>query len=137
MMITRIFADDRGESHFSDIEMPLTLIVPAEGLPPMGMSPPIASMQVRFLVGLPALIAHDWHPAPARQFVLLLEGSLEVEVSDGQRRRFGQGAIAFLEDTRGKGHKDQVVNDDQLLLVLIPVPDEVNIERLARNMTGE
>ena len=67
MMITRIFADDHGESHFSDIEVPLTLIVPAEGLPPMGMSPPIASTQVRFLVGPPALIAHDWHPAPARQ----------------------------------------------------------------------
>lgn len=97
----------------------------------MRMSPPIASTQVRFLVGPPALIAHDWHPAPARQFVLFSEGALEVEVSDGQRRRFGQGAIVFLEDTRGKGHKDHAVNDDQLLLVLIPVTDEVNIESLA------
>jgi hypothetical protein len=130
MMITRIFADDHGESHFSDIEVPLTLIVPAEGLPPMRMSPTIASTQVRFLVAPPALIAHDWHVAPARQFVLLLEGSLEVEVSDGQRRGFGRGAIVFVEDTRGKGHKDHVVNDDQVLLVLIPVPDEVNIESL-------
>src|SRR5215469_9737080 len=104
MMITRIFADDRGETHFSDTEVPLTSNSPAKGLPPMQMSPPIASTQVRFLVGPPALIAHDWHPAPARQFVLFLEGSLEVEVSNGQRRRLGQGAILFVEDTTGKGH---------------------------------
>ena len=34
MMITRIYADRHGESHFSDIEVPLTLVVPAEGLSP-------------------------------------------------------------------------------------------------------
>jgi hypothetical protein len=136
MMITRIFVDDRGESHFSDIEMPLTSNAPAKGLPPMQMSPPIASTQVQFLVGPPALIAHDWHPAPARQFVLFLEGSLEVEVSNGQRRRLGQGAILFVEDTTGKGHKDHAVNDDQLVLVLIPVADEVNVEYLDVNATG-
>lgn len=30
----------------------------------------------------------------------------------------------FLEDTTGKGHKDHAVNDDELLLALIPVPDD-------------
>ena len=93
----------------------------------MQISPPFASIHTQFVIVPPAVIAHDWHPAPTRQFVLLLKG----EVADGNRRVFTQGSIAFLEDTKGKGHKDHAVNDDELLLAFIPVPDEMTIERLA------
>jgi hypothetical protein len=62
--------------------------------------------------------------------VLLLKGELEVEAGDGERRRFNEGSIVFVEDTKGKGHKDHAVNNDDLLLVLIPVPDEMTMERL-------
>ena len=130
MVVTHIFADDRGESHLADVEIPLTLTAVAVHLPPMRTSPLFASIHVQFLIVPPAVIAHDWHPAPARQFVLLLKGELEVEVSDGERRAFTQGSIVFLEDTKGKGHKDHAMNDDRLLLALIPVPDEMTIERL-------
>lgn len=128
MMVTHIFADSRGESHFADVEIPLTLIPVAVNLPPMRTSPAIASTHVRFVVVPPAVIAHDWHPAPARQFVLFLKGELEVEVSDGERRVFTQGSIVFLEDTKGKGHKDHAVSHDELLLAFIPVPDGMTIE---------
>src|SRR6516225_12066237 len=111
MMVTHIFADSHGESHFADVEIPLTLIPVAVNLPPMRTSPAIASTHVQFVVVPPAVIAHDWHPAPARQFVLLLKGELEVEVSDGERRAFTQGTLVFLEDTKGKGHKDHAVTD--------------------------
>jgi quercetin dioxygenase-like cupin family protein len=90
----------------------------------MRTSPSIAAFHVQFLTVPPAAIAHNWHPAPARQFVLLLKGELEGEVSDGERRAFAPGSIIFVEDTKGKGHKDHAVNDDELLLALIPVPDE-------------
>jgi len=130
MLVTRIFTGASGETHFSDVELPLTLTQVAMRLPPMRTSPSIAATHVQFLAAPPAVIAHDWHPAPARQFVLFLKGALEVEVGDGERRVFGQGSIVFVEDTKGKGHKDHVVNDDELLLALIPVPDEITIERL-------
>ena len=46
----------------------------------------------------------------------------------------GEGSMRVLsycvEDTKGKGHKDHAVNNDDLLLVLIPVPDEMTMERL-------
>src|SRR6516165_2944471 len=135
MLVTHIFADARGESHFADVEILLTLIPVAAHLPPMRASPSIPSIHTQFVV-VPAVIAHDWHPAPARQFVLLLKGELEVEVSDGERRAFTQGTIVFLEDTKGKGHKDHAVNDDELLLALIPVPDGMTIEGLRDGETG-
>jgi hypothetical protein len=127
MMVTHVFADSRGESHFADVEIPLMLIPIAAHLPPMRASPSVASIHTRFVVVPPAVIARDWHPAPARQFVLLLKGELEAEVSDGERRAFTQGSIVFLEDTWGKGHKDHAVNDEELLLALIPVPDGTTI----------
>ena len=130
MIVTRIFTDDRGESHFAEVEIPLTRTPVALHLPPMRTSPSIASLHVQFVIVPSAAIAHDWHPAPARQFVLLLKGELEVEVGDGERRRFNEGSIVFVEDTKGKGHKDHAVNNDDLLLALIPVPDEMTMERL-------
>lgn len=42
-----------------------------------------------------------------------------------------EGSIVFLEDTQGKGHKEHAINHDELLLAMIPVPDEVTIERLS------
>ena len=95
----------------------------------MRTSPSIASLHVQFVIVPSAAIAHDWHPAPARQFVLLLKGELEVEAGDGERRRFNEGSIVFVEDTKGKGHKDHAVNNDDLLAP-IPVPDEMTMERL-------
>jgi hypothetical protein len=133
MIVTRIFADDRGETHFADIELPLTLISVAVGLPPMRVSPSIPLIRLQLFV-VPS--ARDWHPAPARQFVLLLKGELEVEVSDGERRAFAQGSIAFVEDTQGKGHKDHAINADELLLALMTVPDEMTVERLMDRDTG-
>ncbi len=130
MIISRVFADNRGESHFADLELPLTLASVAIRLPSMRTSHPIASVHLRFVVVPAAVIAHDWHPAPARQFVLFLKGSLEVEVSDGERRAFTQGSIVFLEDTIGAGHKDHALNDDEILLALIPVPEGATIEDL-------
>ena len=102
MIVTRIFTDDRGESHFAEVEIPLTRTPVALHLPPMRTSPSIASLHVQFVVVPSAVIAHDWHPAPARQFVLLLKGELEVEVGDGERRRFNEGSIVFVEDTKGE-----------------------------------
>ena len=33
----------------------------------------------------------DWHPAPRRQYVIILAGQLEIGLGDGTVRRFGAG----------------------------------------------
>ena len=57
--------------------------------------------------------AYDWHNAPARQYVVMLEGSVEVQVGDGTRRRFGPGAVLLAEDTTGRGHKSRAVDQQK------------------------
>ena len=49
--------------------------------------------------------SYDFHNAPDRQYIVLLEGGVEIETSLGKKRTFETGSILLVEDTTGKGHK--------------------------------
>ena len=98
--VTRIFADADGESHFQDIEYPLS------------DAGPIGFLSERFFVR--ELIFRtvrpdydDFHKAPQRQFVVLLDQGVEIESSLGEKRWFHPGQILLMEDTYGKGHRSR------------------------------
>ena len=46
--------------------------------------------QLRFGTRAPGQM-QDWHPAPQRQFVIILSGQLEIGFEDGSTRVFGPG----------------------------------------------
>jgi hypothetical protein len=46
----------------------------------------------------------EFHQAAAPQWVIMLRGVIEVQVSDGTARRFGAGDILLATDTTGCGH---------------------------------
>ena len=50
----------------------------------------------------------DWHPAPRRQFVIILSGQLEIGLGDGSKHLFGPGDARLVEDTTGRGHTTRV-----------------------------
>lgn len=47
---------------------------------------------------------HDRRVALHRQFIVLLDGAIEIEVSDGSRWTFHGGEVLLMEDTAGRGH---------------------------------
>lgn len=99
MKITRVYSDEQGESHFADLEVAL------RDAGPIGhLSEEIPARSIIFRRNDPGY-DYDWHPAPRRQFILLLDGAIEIEVSDGDRRTFRGGDILLMEDTAGKGHR--------------------------------
>jgi quercetin dioxygenase-like cupin family protein len=59
--------------------------------------------KIRFSAREPGVI-QDWHPAPQRQFVIILSGSLEIGFEDGSKKVFGPGDARLVEDVTGKGH---------------------------------
>jgi len=63
----------------------------------------------------------DWHPAPRRQFVIVLSGQLEIGLGDGGKRVFGPGDARLVEDTTGKGHTTRVVGNEPCLTATIPL----------------
>ena len=63
---------------------------------------------------------YDWHPAPRRQWLLLLDGEIEIEVGNGEKRRFRGGDILRLEDVDGRGHRTRQLNAGPRRSVFIP-----------------
>ncbi len=125
MKYTRLFADAHGESHFEEVAVPMTSVDFAPPAPPMDLSDFSTVSLIGFLRA-PAGFVGDWHPAPKRQWMLYLAGSIEAEVSDGARRVFGPGSVTLVEDTSGRGHKSRVVGDDAVLLAVVQVDESGN-----------
>lgn len=118
MKYVRLYADSDGVSHFEDVDVPFQSKNFAPPSPPAHVSEPVTAAQMLF-VRLPAGWFGDWHPAPKRQFGILVEGELEVTVSDGEVRTFKAGDVRLLEDTFGKGHQTKVVGDRDVLNTII------------------
>ncbi len=97
--VTRVYADEDGESHFEEINIPLH---------PNGeigfLSEAEKADNVIFRKVKPDY-DYDFHRAPARQYIVLLDGAIEIETSIGEKRAFTGGDILLVEDTWGKGHR--------------------------------
>lgn len=115
MTITRIYSTADGHSHFDDRD-----VVLHDGGPIGRLSAPEAARHV-VLRETAADYDYDWHVAPARQYVILLDGAIEIEVSDGEKRRFGGGDVLLLEDTTGRGHRTRTTDGRPRRSVFVPL----------------
>jgi hypothetical protein len=114
--VTRIYSDSNGDSHFADIEIPLTEagsigrlsdILPANGIVFREVEP-----------------SYDWnfHTAPQKQYIILLDGEIEIETSLGDKRNFKAGEVLLVEDTTGKGHKTRNLQPVKRKSIFITLP---------------
>ena len=60
------------------------------------------------------------HPAPARQWVIMVRGVIEVATSQGETRRFGPGDLLLAADTEGHGHRTAAVGEPPFEALFIP-----------------
>ena len=104
MRVTRIFTGSDGETHFADVEIPLT---DAGQIGWLSEVVPAAGITFR---ETPADYDYDWHPAPRRQYIVLLDGAIEIVVGDGETRRFRGGDVLLVEDVEGRGHRTRTVD---------------------------
>lgn len=80
----------------------------------------LAATQISFRVW-PVGQFLDWHPAPRRQFVIILSGQLEIGLGDGTKKVFGPGDARLVEDTTGKGHTTRVLGNQPCVTATIPL----------------
>jgi quercetin dioxygenase-like cupin family protein len=119
----RVYSDSMGESHFADDEVTFELMDYAPPAPPISVSRGFGAGVVTF-ISSPAGWVGDFHPAPRRQFIFVLSGELEVEVSDGEARRFEPGSMILVEDTQGRGHISRVTSPGRGFAVAVPLAEE-------------
>ncbi len=99
MHYTRLYTDEQGESNFEDVNIPL---IDMGSIGYLSDVRDVESLQFR---QNDADYDWDFHNAPARQFIILLDGEIEITTSRGDVRKFSGGDVLLVEDTHGKGHK--------------------------------
>ena len=96
MRIHNLYVDDKGETHFRDIEVEwkhegrggkTSATFPATGI---------------IFRETPGTYDYEWHPAPRRQYIINLDGGVSIQASDGETRIIGAGRGAA-----GRGHDRQ------------------------------
>ncbi len=107
MQICRIYTDAKGETHFSEIEIEL------QDAGAIGLLSQLESASGIIFRETEGNYQYQWHNAPRRQYVIILEGRVDFTVSDGECRRFGAGDVVLLEDVTGKGHCSQAVDGER------------------------
>jgi hypothetical protein len=65
----------------------------------------------------------DWHQAPRKQRIVLLDGEISIETGDGQSRQFCGGDVLLVEDTHGGGHKTKQLSSAIRHSLFIPIPN--------------
>ena len=115
MQITRVGLTDDGGSRFEEMEIELAAAGQIGRL-----SEPFAASSVIFREN-DTSYDYDWHCAPRRQFIVLLDGEIEVEVTSGETRRFKGGDVLLVEDTTGTGHRTRNVSERVRTSLFIPL----------------
>jgi hypothetical protein len=105
----RVYADANGDSHFGDVYLPAELYSSPTGTSE-ARTAPLAVNGVVFRRVITEASSTTPHTAPERLLIIQVDGTVEVEVSDGEVRRFGPGSVLVVEDTSGKGHVTRSVS---------------------------
>jgi len=114
--ITRLYSDSNGDSHFEDIEIPLkeagdigrlSDVLPARGVVFREVEP---------------TYDYNFHTAPQKQYIILLDGKIEIETSLGERRIFKAGEVLLVEDITGRGHKTRNLQPIKRRSIFITLP---------------
>ena len=87
----RLYTGADGQSHFEPIDL---------GKHPDWVKG-LATTQIAFRED-PVGRFIDWHPAPRRQFVIILSGQLEIGFSDGTKQIFGRATPASSRTRRAR-----------------------------------
>ena len=115
MKVTRIYTGEDQQSHFEDLEIPLKNVGKGSFTSDLMK---VGGLIFRETDGSYNL---DFHNAPRRQYVVNLEGEVEIEVGDGSKRIFGAGEIFLAEDTTGQGHISRAVGGRPRKSLFIPL----------------
>ena len=109
----RIFTGDDTESHYEEISL--------DNTPEWTQGQATTNITFR-----EAEVGNfsDWHPAPRRQFVIILSGQLEIGFGDGTKRVFGPGDARLVEDTTGHGHTTGTYGDVPCVTATVPLANQ-------------
>jgi hypothetical protein len=103
MRVVRLYTCPDNHSHFEDLDVPL------KDRGKIGLLSGRVEATGLVFRETAGDYDYDFHTAPRRQYVVNLEGEVEIEVGDGTRHILRSGDILLAEDTTGQGHISRAV----------------------------
>ena len=115
MRIHNLYVDEKGETHFRDIEVEWK----NEG--PGGKTSATFKATGIIFRETPGTYDYSWHPAPRRQYIINLDGGVQITASDGEARVINAGEVVLVEDITGKGHLSKSVGGKMRRSIFVPI----------------
>lgn len=103
MRVVRLYTGPDNKSHFEDIDVSL------KDRGKIGFLSERVTATALVFRETAGDYDYDFHTAPRRQYVVNLEGEVEIEVGDGTKRILRAGDVLLAEDTTGQGHISRAV----------------------------
>ena len=125
MNYAKIYSDPNGVSHFRDVKVSFSQSDFASKTNPV-LKSVFLSSDAGF-VSVPSGWDSGWHNSTGDGFAILLQGSVEIEVGDGQVRRFSPGEVWRSTDVAGRGHVSRVVSEEDASIFMTIVTNSKNI----------
>ena len=115
MRIHNLYVDNNGQSHFRDIEV--------EWVEERRGSKLSKRLPANCIIFRETQAEHDvdWHPAPRRQYIINLDGGVQITASDGEARVINAGEVVLVEDITGKGHLSKSVGGKMRRSIFVPI----------------
>jgi len=111
MKITKLFTGNDGKSYFMDVDCG------HDKKEPLGWySKKYAASGIIFRDSEAGMV-FEQHTAPQPQYIIYLEGEVEVIASGGETRIFKPGDVLFATDTEGEGHISKILTNGKAVVV--------------------
>src|SRR5688572_32661933 len=114
--VTRVYSDSNGDTRFEDMSIPLKN---AGEIGKVSESLPAKSIIFR---EVEPDYDYNFHNAPQKQYLILIDGEIEIETTLGEKRQFKAGDVLLLEDTDGKGHRTRNLQAIKRKSIFITIP---------------
>jgi hypothetical protein len=121
--VVRMYSDDAGDTRLIEIDLPGPEFS-FPGDPPSHVIRDVPATSLNIIELLEWRPRLDLHPPPRRQWVVILQGAMEISTTSGDVRRLVPGDCLLAEDMDGKGHASEDVGDDRLVTMNVGVPDD-------------
>ena len=122
LTLTELYTAADGRARFRDLPVPL-----AEGTPAARLSRVLASGGCQFRHS-PIGFASDYHCTTTPQWLLVLQGRMEIGLQDGSTRVFGPGECFYSNDTLPvgaafdatlHGHRSRLIGEEPLVTLFV------------------
>ena len=119
----RLYADEAGESHFEEIELPTKRLKSPVSPAVFAATDPLPVRGAAFRRVVEEVPDGQPHCAPRRQLIVHLAGEVEIVTSDGERRVMGPGSVVLAEDLTGRGHVTRTLSGGPRAYLQIPLDE--------------